>query len=379
MLRRFTFVAFMGMALAGCGFWGGSDEVKPNELVDFTSEKQVAVRWSADVGNGPGDKFHQVVPSVIDGRVFAMSADGKVAAFDEETGSKLWSVELEQYLLAGVGAGSGKAVVVTEAGVVISLDATTGEELWRSQLTSEVASEPQLNNELVVVQLINGKVIALEGDSGEMRWSYDTTLPRLTLRGTSSPLVALDVTLAGLDNGKFVALDNTDGGVLWEQSISIPEGRSELERMTDVDGKPLLFENVIYIPSFQGQLVAINPFNAQTLWAKKMSSYRSLAAGFGNIYVSDANDHVQALDSRSAASVWKQSQLENRQITSPAVIGNTVAVGDREGFIHFMSQIDGHFVARFDAGSGLTGDMKSKDEVLYVLTDAGRLFALTLN
>ncbi len=379
MLRRFAFVAFMGMALAGCGFWGGSDEVKPNELVDFTSEKQVVVRWSADVGNGPGDKFHQVVPSIIDGRVFAMSADGKVAAFDEKTGSKLWSVELEQSLLAGVGAGSGKAVVVTEAGVVISLDATTGEELWRSQLTSEVASEPQLNNELVVVQLINGKIIALEGDSGEVRWSYDTTLPRLTLRGTSSPLVALDVTLAGLDNGKFVALDNTDGGVLWEQSISIPEGRSELERMTDVDGKPLLFENVIYIPSFQGQLVAINPFNAQTLWAKKMSSYRSLAAGFGNIYVSEANDHVQALDSRSAASVWKQSQLENRQINSPAVIGNTVAVGDREGFIHFMSQIDGHFVARFDTGSGLTGDMKSKDEVLYVLTDAGRLFALTLN
>lgn len=379
MLRRIAAITLCSLALSGCGLWGGSEEVQPNKLVDFTADKKVVVQWAANIGGDLGDKFHQMAPAISGDAIFAASVDGTVSSFNVETGSKRWSVDLDVTLLAGVGAGSDKLVVATESGVIICLDATTGAELWRKQVSSEVVAEPQLNNKIVVAQLINGKIVALDSRTGEQRWVYDSLAPRLTLRGTSSPIVAADVTLAGLDNGKFVALDNETGAVLWEQNISLAEGRSELERMTDVDGRPLLFENVVYIAGFQGNLVAINPFNAQSLWAKKMSSYHSLAAGFGNIYVSESVDHVQALDARSAASVWKQDQLENRQITAPAVIGNAVAVGDAEGYVHFLSQIDGHFVARYDTGSRLVGDMKVKGNTLYVLTDAGRLLALTLN
>ncbi|WP_372739587.1 outer membrane protein assembly factor BamB [Neptunomonas sp.] len=379
MLRRIASIALFSLALSGCGFWGGSEEVQPNKLVDFTAEKKVVVRWSANIGGDLGDKFHQMTPAISGDSIFAASADGAVSSFNVETGSKLWSVDLDVVLLAGVGAGTSNLAVATQSGVIICLDATTGAEVWRKQVSSEVVAAPQLNNQIVVAQLINGQIVALDLQTGVQRWVYDSLAPRLTLRGTSSPIVASDVTLAGLDNGKFVALDNESGSVLWEQNVSIAQGRSELERMTDVDGRPLLFENVVYIAGFQGNLVAINPFNAQTLWAKKMSSYHSLAAGFGNIYVSESVGHVQALDARSAASVWRQDQLENRQITAPAVIGNAVAVGDSEGYIHFLSQIDGHFVARYDTGSRLVGDMKVKGSTLYALTDAGRLLALTLN
>lgn len=379
MLRRLLAVSMISLSIAGCSMWGSSDEVEPNPLVDFTAERQVVVKWSAQVGDGPGDFFNQMTPALLDDFVFSASNDGVVAAFNEDTGTQLWRIDLDKELIGGVGAGSGKVVVSAITGELICLDAKTGHQLWAAQLTSEVVSDAQLNNQLVVAQQINGKIVALNAETGELVWSYESTLPRLTLRGTSSPLVALDVTLAGLDNGKFVALDNQSGGVLWEQSISLPEGRSELERMTDVDGRPLLFENVIYIPSYQGKVVAINPFNAQTVWSKDLSSFHSLAAGFGNIYIGEANDHVQALDTRTAASVWSQSQLENRQITSPIVAGNAVAVADKEGYLHFMSQIDGHFIARFKLGSGMTGDMKVKGNTIYALTDSGRLYALTLN
>ncbi|WP_293266874.1 outer membrane protein assembly factor BamB [Neptunomonas sp.] len=379
MFRQAASIVLVSILLSGCGLWGGSDEIEPNKLVDFTAEKKVIVQWSADIGGDLGDKFHQIVPAISGDYIYASSINGDISSFNVDTGARQWVVELDVTLLAGIGAGANKLVVVTESAEVICLDAKTGQEIWRKQVSSEVVAEPQLNKQLVVVQLISGKVIALDALTGAERWVYDSIVPRLTLRGTSSPLVAADVTLAGLDNGKFIALDNETGAVLWEQNVSLAQGRSELERMTDVDGRPLLFENVVYIPGFQGNVVAINPFNAQTLWAKKMSSYHSLAAGFGNIYVSESGDHVQALDARSAASVWKQDQLENRQITAPAVIGNAVVVGDVEGYIHFISQIDGHFVARYDAGSRLVGDMKVKGSTLYVLTDAGRLLALTLN
>ncbi len=379
MFHRIASLALVAVTLSGCGLWGGSDEVEPNKLVEFAAEKQVAVKWSADAGGSLGDKFHQIVPSISGENIYTAVPEGVVTSFSLSNGKEVWQKDLDTTLLAGAGSGNGKVTVATESGVLICLDAADGHELWRTQLSSEVVAEPQHNDKLVVVQTVNGKVVALDAQTGARRWSYDAALPRLTLRGTSAPIVALDVTLAAFDNGKFVAVDNESGAPLWEQSVAIPEGRSELERMTDIDGRPLLFENVIYVPSYQGQIVAINPFNAQTLWAKKASSYHSLAAGFGNIYASESNDHVQAFDTRSAASVWKQDQLENRLISSPVVINNSVAVGDYEGYIHFMSQIDGHFVARFDADAAITGDMKVKDDVLYVLTDAGKLLALTLN
>lgn len=376
-LQRIACAAIATVVLTGCGFWGGSEEVEPNKLVDFAAEKQVSVLWSSDIGSGHEGKFHQMSPAISGDNVYAASADGQVAAFTL-AGSKLWSVDLDVQLLAGAGAGDNKVVVTTESGEVICLSGSDGSVLWKKQIGAEVVSEPQLNTQLVVVQTVSGKLIALKSATGEQAWVYDTAMPRLSLRGTSTPLVAMDVTLAGMDNGKFVALDNESGAVLWETAASVPEGRSELERMTDIDGRPLLFENVIFIPGFQGQLVAINPFTAQTLWSKRISSYRSLAAGFGNIYVSEANDHVQALDARSAASVWKQDQLENRLLTSPAAVGNYVAVGDHEGYLHFLSQIDGRFIARYDVGDSLTSDIKVKDNVLYLMTDDARLVALTL-
>ena len=378
MLKKALLIGLTASVLSGCSLWGGSDEIEPNPLVDFTAEKQFVVKWSAQVGDGPGKAYHQMTPAITSDRVFAADREGLVVAVDKTTGKSLWKTDLDVALTAGTGAGADRVVVVGLSGDVYCLSAATGEILWQHALSSEVVSEPQLNNQIVVVQQINGVIVALNGQSGQEVWRYESQMPRLTLRGTSAPLVALDVTLAGLDNGKFVALDNNTGAVLWEQNVSVAEGRSELERMTDVDGRPLLFENVIYVPSFQGELIAINPYNAQTVWKKKVSSFKSLAADFGNIYLSEANDHVQAFDARSAASVWSQNQLEYRRLTAPVVSGNSVIVGDKEGYLHAMSQIDGHFVARYDTNSGLTGDMKVSDGVVYALTDSGRLLALTL-
>jgi len=237
-----------------------------------------------------------------------------------------------------------------------------------------------MNTELVVAQLINGQLVAFNGFTGERKWTVDNQVPNLTLRGTSAPVVAADVTIAGMANGNLVAVDNEQGTALWEKTVISPQGRSDLDRVIDIDGRPMIYENTLYVSSYQGRLVAVNPFNAQVLWGKKVSSYRSLAAGFGNIYVSEADDAVQAFDIASSASVWRQAELANRSITSPAVVGTTVAVADYEGYIHFMSQIDGHFVARYAFGSGgVRGDMKVIDDTLYVLGNGGRLAALRLN
>lgn len=368
------------VSLAGCGFWGGSNEIEPAPLVDFTAENNVSVQWSASVGKGPGNRFHQMMPSIDGERIYAADREGRVYAFDRQTGSRIWSIDLDEDIVGGVGAGFGQVMLSTRDGELISFNGSDGNELWRHQLSSEVTAQPQVNRELVVVQQVSGRITALDRMTGEQRWVFDAQVPALTLRGTAAPLLAADVTFAGLSSGRLVALDNRNGEMIWDQRVALNEGRSDLERIVDINGRPIIVDNVLYVVAYQGRLVAINPFNAQSLWAQNVSSYRSLTSGFGNIYVSDAQGSVHAYDARSSASVWTQSDLANRRLTSPAVLGNSVVVGDADGYLHFLSQINGRFVARHRVdSSGLQGDMLVQDNTLYVLSNAGRLVAITLN
>ncbi|GGC11778.1 outer membrane protein assembly factor BamB [Marinobacterium zhoushanense] len=366
--------------LSGCGLWGGEAEVEPTKLVSFDAEKQVDVLWSAQVGAGPGSMYHQFVPAVGDVNLFAADREGEVVALSRDAGRKVWDADLEMTLSGGIGAGFGVVVVASEDGEVVALDSDSGEELWRSKVSSEVVAQPQVNAELVVVQVINGQVTALDRVTGEHRWTFDSQIPQLSLRGTSAPVLVANVTLTGFANGKLVAIDNATGNALWEQRIALAEGRSELERIVDIDGRPLLFNGLVYVSSYQGRLMALNPRGAQMVWAQDYSSYRGLAAGFGNIYAISADDEISAFDAGSSASVWHQDALRYRRLTSPVSLGDTVAVADAEGYLHFVSQIDGHFVARYNFdGSGVFSDPVVVDDTLYVFSNDGKLAALKLN
>jgi outer membrane protein assembly factor BamB len=368
--------AGIALVLAGCSSTG--DEIKPSALVKFSAEKNVKVLWSKDIGTSFGDKYHQLTPGVSGKSIIVTDVSGKVSSYDLMTGAALWSTDLEVSISSGVGANADTAIVSTYSGDVIALDANTGNIRWQVPVGGEVVSKAQLNNQITVVRMINGDVVALDLASGEQRWVYASNQPNLTLRGTTSPMVALDATLTGLDNGKFIALDNANGDILWQKRISVAKGKSDIERLTDIDGIPVLYKNIIYIPSYRGNLTAINPFTAEVLWRKPYSTYRSLASGNNTIYLSADNDVVHAIDSQSASEVWRQDLLLNRSITSPATLSGQIVVGDKQGYLHFLAQEDGHFVARYKIGGALIGDLLVKNKVLYALSNNGRLTAMTI-
>ncbi|MDX2421607.1 MAG: outer membrane protein assembly factor BamB [Amphritea sp.] len=379
-LCRALLLVMCSLTISACGWWGGEVEIEPAELVDFDAEKDVDVLWSKSVGAGLGEAFNKLGLAVSGNAVYATDVEGNVFAFDRDNGSLLWRIELDTPIVGGVGIGPNHVAVTTESGEVVMLSAEDGVEMWRQQMSSETLSPVQMNSEMAVAQLQNGKLVAMNISTGERLWTYDSQIPRLTIRGTSSPIVAANATIAGFANGKLVAVRNDTGAELWERRVTVPEGKTELERLIDIDARPLYIDGVVYIVSYQGKLVAVSASDAQILWSQTASSYQSLAAGFGNIYVSQANGFIEAFDQRSSASVWRQAALENRQTTSPSVLGTTVVVGDYEGYLHFMSQVDGHFVARYKVDSdGLRGDTVAVDDVLYVLSNGGRLVALQLN
>jgi outer membrane protein assembly factor BamB len=120
-------------------------------------------------------------------------------------------------------------------------------ERWRSRVTSEVLAPPANNGDVVVVQTQDDRLIGLDAATGDRRWIYENTPAVLTLRGTGAPIATNRLAVAGLSTGKVVAVDINNGVPVWESRVAIPQGRSELDRVVDIDGGLLLSGETLYV------------------------------------------------------------------------------------------------------------------------------------
>jgi len=379
-VKRWKYAALLACAVLAAGCSSDSKkELPPAELPDFTAEVELKTEWSRSIGDGQGETWNVLVPAVDGERIFAADVNGVVKAMDRLTGKVLWSQDLDRPVSGAVGAGYGLVLLGTLRGEVIALDAGTGDEKWRARVTSEVLAPPATNGDVVVVQTQDDRLIALEASDGSQRWVYDNTPAVLTLRGTSSPLLTSRLAIAGLSTGKVIAVDTQRGLPVWEQRVAIPQGRSELDRIVDIDGGLLLSGNTVYVVTYQGRVAGLDLDSGRILWQREASSYAGVAEGFGNVYVSAASGAIESIDERSASGLGGNDALARRQLSAPEVFSSYVAFGDLEGYLHLVSQVDGRFVARKRIDSaGLRARPVVVGDWLYAYGNGGKLVALTI-
>ena len=350
----------------------------PAPLPEFKAAFEVKEAWSVDVGEATKD-FLGLVPRVNDGVIYAAGASGRVSALNAETGRQIWEVELQTRIGGAAGVGAELVAVGTRDGQVIALARDTGARRWSAAVSSEVLAPPAIGEATVVVQTVDGRVFGLAAGDGKRLWTYQRTEPALSLRGTDSPVLVADAVLAGFASGKLVALSLKEGNPLWEATVSQPRGRNEIERLVDVDAAPLVFPDALYVASYQGKLVAINPRSGSVIWSRDVSTYTGLATDGNNIYVTDDNSRVLAFDRRSGASVWTQQALRGRRLSPPAVQGDFVVVADYEGYVHWLARDDGRFMARHQVGSNpVRAAAAVAGESLFVAATSGTVSALRL-
>ena len=384
---RLAVAAVLALVLSGCNYlnplnwFGGDDEANaPVELGAFDREVEMSRQWRVSVGNGQGANYTKITPIIDGGVIYAASENGVVLAVELSTGNVLWRQRLASTITGGVGAGEGLVMIGTEDAEVVALDQSNGEILWTAAVSSEVLSAPQTNGDIAVVQTVDGKLVALEASDGSQRWTYETTLPALTLRGTSQPVITPSGSvIAGFSNGTLISVAADDGVLFWEERVAIPEGRYDIDRVIDVDGNLLLDGNRILAASYQGNLMAFEITSGRIVWGMQASSYHGIDQGFGNIYGSDAECRVIAIRDNSEDVVWENTDLHFRSITAPTAIRNYIAVADFEGYIHLISQIDGRLVGRFEVGGdGVRANLLANDGTLYVFSNDGSLAAISL-
>jgi outer membrane protein assembly factor BamB len=374
MPRRAALVVLLP-ALAGC-FGSGSSGPQPAELPVLEPARELRVRWSAGVGAAGAFVFQ---PARAGDAIFAAARDGTVARLDAASGREVWRVTLDAQLSGGAGADERTVAVASGEAEVFALDAATGAVRWRARVSSEVLAAPRVDGGLVVVRSADSRIYAFSSEDGKRRWAYQRAPASLSVRTPAGMALHQDTVYAGFPGGRLVALALGNGAVRWEAAVATPKGATELERVTDVVGDPVLVGREVCAVAFQGRTACFDAQNGNQLWAREVSSVTGVSADARYAFVSDDRGAVHALDRSNGRSLWKQDRLAHRQLSLPLPLGEQVAVGDLDGYVHLLSRDTGAFVARIATdGSAVRAAPLRLREGFLVQTQRGGLFALTL-
>ena len=387
MLVRGLAVALFAAIAGGCAvrdfavgdyydrWFGSSSAIKPAELIAIKPTATAKILWQAGVG---GANRYVFSPLVNGGSVTAAGASGQITRFDAANGKVLARFDSKARLSGGVGGDSRLILVGTAKGEVLAFD-PSGKELWRAQLTSALLSAPQTDQGIVVVRTGDSRIFGLDATTGARRWLFQRTLPALTVRTPVGVVLYRGGVFAGFPGGRLVALALNNGSVGWETAVALPKGATELERVVDVSSPPAIDGSQCCAVAFQGRAACFDLLKGTPLWARDISSIAGLAMDSRNVYVSDDKSAVVAFEKTNGASQWKQDKLFGRHISGPIVVGRYVAVGDFQGYVHFMLREDGSFAARIATdGSAIAAQPVAIDDGIVVQTRNGGIFAITI-
>jgi len=347
---RAAILAASALALGGCtylapvtSFLGmGDDSRKPAALTPITAKVTPKAAWTAAVGKPADFVFH---PEVLGGKVYAANADGDITILDEATGRVLAKVETKKRFAGGLAVAENLVIAGTLKGDVLAYD-LAGKALWTTNVLGEVIAPAAITKKTVVVRTSDGRIFGLDAADGKRRWVYQRQAPALLLRTDASVHVTGNDVVAGYAGGKLIALDLEDGKLTWEVTVTAPRGATELERISDVAGIPIVEPGRICAGAFQGKIACFEIQTRNMLWSRDVSTPSALAVDATNLYAVDDNSHVHALDKASGTSVWKNDKLAFRRVTAPVIAGGNVVLGDYQGQLHVLAPATGEIVGR---------------------------------
>jgi outer membrane protein assembly factor BamB len=353
--------------------------IEPSPLPEFEAEYRVEQVWRKNAGAGVDDSRMQLRPAATGRSVFAADVEGHVSAFARGKGHRRWRRDTGYRIAGGVEAAYGMVLFGTRDGEVVALSADNGDERWRARVGSEVLAAPATDGNQVVVQTLDGQVVSLNADTGEQRWSFNVSVPVLTLRGTSAPVIANNRVLTAFASGQLVALQSDGGVQAWQHQVAEPTGRSELDRLVDVDANLVVSDGAVFAATFQGKLAVVDLNNGRPYWKRDMSTHVAMDLGSSALFVADDESRVHAIQQRTGDTLWRQDKLRGRRLAGVVVHQQLPVTGDQDGYLHWLDASSGQPVARRrHGGDGFAGAPVVRDAVLYVLGRDGALAAYRL-
>ena len=363
--------------LSSLKFWGDDEEEEgPSELYSVVDNRTLDREWS--VSNGNDGLYGRLIPVVYDGKVFFINSLGYISSVDLGTGKLVWSKDTQDVVSSGLDVNFKTISYGTLDGNLVAIDYENGNEIWRSPTSSESLSPPVNSGSHIIVQTIDGRVAGYELKTGKRDWFHQTVLPSLTLRGTSRPFIDQGFIFTGFASGKIAMIYPDSGAIRLELPVTLNEGKSELERIVDIDGRSIIVNNLLVAASYQGNLTAINLRDGRPAWQEEISSVKDLTSNGNRIIAVDSKGLVKAFGTATGARIWEQEDLKLRKLTAPASISNLIAIGDFEGYIHLLNAQSGNFEGREKVSRNAITEIVSQGNYLLVADESGRVQKFTI-
>ncbi len=340
-LAQLGFLFFVSLSLLSCSSKENSEP--PAELIAIENALRVGIDWKTNTGAGIETASYNMRPLLLQNQIFSVDTEGLVKSIDAKSGKVSWSVETQVAAITGL-AGSSEVIVASSRDGDLNAFDLLDDNLklrWSVRLKGEIRAQPQIDGQQLFVRTVDGKLSALSLIDGSIQWTVSRRVPALSLTGNSRPVVTGDLVIAGFDDGKISTFNRADGQTVWETIVSNPSGRTEIERLVDIDGQFILKDGIIYVSSYQGRLAAIQATDGNVLWSRKFSSYQSIVADDEALYLSGEKSHIWSIDRRTGSAFWKQEALHSRKITAPQLAGDKLVVADLEGYVHWLDKSDG--------------------------------------
>jgi outer membrane protein assembly factor BamB len=387
-LKQLITLATSTLLLTGCSLFSSEEDVVTMaELPIFEASYTPQIAWQANIGSGVDKYYSQLLPAADDDAVYVASREGEVKAFNAVTGKQLWSNHFSGHpsnklnrsarFSGGIHLAPDTLFIGTENAQVLAIDKNTGKLRWLVKVSGEVIASPIYSSGMVVVHTSRGDLIALDSNSGEEVWVLNNKQPKLTLRGSATPSISQGGIIYGRADGFVAAALLSSGQPLWQLPVARPYGATELDRIVDVDMKPIIRNGIIYTLAYNGNLVAIDLLKGQQLWERKYSGYSDIALSGSTLYLSDYRGYLFAIDRTTGNEIWVNKQLTYRNVTGVSIANQYIVVGDGEGYLHWIDRDNGQFVAQqYLDSDGLYMQPFESYSYLYLQTRSGKLFAI---
>ncbi len=337
--------------LYGCS--GDKDNSEPPaQLQPLKEAIPLSLEWKLDTRAASNNAAYRLQPLHLGDRVYTIDTGGTVSCVDLKRGRILWKYMTGLKSIAGLGGNAESIVATSQDGDIATYRLLEKglEPTWQIRIDSEIRARPVVDGGQIFLRSVDGKIRSLDIADGSQQWLLSRRVPTLSLTGNSVPLVQGRTVYVGFDDGKLVAIDRRSGQIYWEATVSIPAGRTEVERLVDLDGDFVMRDGILYVSSFQGRLVAIQAVSGDLLWSRQFSNFQAIAIDDNAIYLTSDSSDLWAIDRRTGAAFWKQDALHARRLTAPAIVSDRLVVTDFEGYLHWISRDDGRLVGRIRVG-----------------------------
>jgi outer membrane protein assembly factor BamB len=376
-LRAVLMGAMLLFGLVACS--SDKDKVTAKPLAAVQNPTTFKMVWRGQTGNGTGKSIINYAPVLVNDQLYTVSENGTIVVYNAENGRVVWQKKVGKLLSSGLTVGDDKLFVNDNQGELLALNASNGATVFTANLPNRSFAAPAYANGIVITKTIDEQMLAFNAADGSQLWSYEGNVPNMILQGGSSPVINDGIVIQGSADGKVTLVTLDKGQLLWQRAAAQPNGISDLARMVDIDANPIISNNVIYVGSYQGSLVAIDKFKAAPIWEHSLSTRSGLALSATALFVTDTRGRIWAFDPATGKVLWRQNKLLGRTLTAPVISGDNIVVADTMGDVHWLSQSDGHFVARVQMDKkGIVSNPVADANTVFLMSNKGVVAAYSL-